>query len=61
MDLIGIAINTRNWVNTTCECDIGPPGFISHGVSAFILMQGTETLQLKNINVNLLFVAEDIH
>jgi hypothetical protein len=41
MDLKGICISTRNSVDSVqdrdylspCECDIDPPGFISHGVS----------------------------
>ena len=41
MDLKEIGINTRNWVDsnqerlleTICECEIEPPGSISHVVS----------------------------
>ena len=35
MDLEEIGINAENWVDSaqdrSCECDIEPPGFISHG------------------------------
>ena len=37
MDIKEIDINTRKWVDSAhdkyyCECNIEPPGFISHGV-----------------------------
>ena len=36
MELTEIGIDTRNWLdsaeNSPFECDIEPPGFISHGV-----------------------------
>ena len=42
VDLKEIIVNTTNWIDlsqymdylrTPCDCGIGPPGFISHGVS----------------------------
>ena len=33
MEFKEIGISTRNWVDSACECDIEPPGFISHGIS----------------------------